>query len=77
VTGGAEDAGLAAEGDEELRVTLVATHAGEALLEDSAVEEALDGAPGGSSETTIARLELLFVDEGEGLEVILDESIER
>jgi hypothetical protein len=77
VAGGAEDAGLAAEGDEELGVTLVAAHAGKALFEDTAVEEALDGAPGGSSQATVAGLELLFVNEGEGLEVVLDEAIER
>jgi len=46
VTARAEIAGLAAEGDQVLGVTVLADNACEAVVENAAVEELLDGALG-------------------------------
>jgi len=43
VAGRAEDARFAAEGDEEFGLAAIAAHPGEALFEDAAFEELLDG----------------------------------
>ena len=76
VATGAEDAGLAAEGDEEFSVTALATDTCEAVVEDAAVEELRDGAPGRAPQAPKAWLELLLVHLGESVEMVLDELVE-
>ena len=72
----AEDADLAAEGDEELGVAALAAQTCEAVVEDAAVEELVDGAPGGAPQAPEVGLKLLFVPLGESVEMVLDELVE-
>ena len=77
VAGGADDARLAAEGDEELGLAALTDDAGEALIENAAVEEALQGAPGGVTQAPVLGLEAFFVNADEGVEEIFDQAVQR
>jgi len=75
-TGGAEPASLAGKSDEKLISALWTKDAGEAGLEQPTIEVACNGGIPVDSPEAVARLESLFPDAFEGLEVGLEEWIE-
>ena len=77
VTAGAEVARLAAEGNEELGLAALADDAGETVLEDAAVEEALQSSPGDVAQAPVLGLEAFFVDADEGVEEIFEQPVQR
>jgi hypothetical protein len=77
VAAGTEIARLTTEGDQELGITVLADDASEAVVENAAIEELLDGALGCTAQAAVLGLELFLVDGHERLEVFLDEPVER
>ncbi len=76
MAGGAEVAALAAEGDEESRPAARTVDAEEAVLEEAAIEEALDDLGDPALEATVGSPEPLVMDLGEAVIVVLQEAIE-
>jgi hypothetical protein len=76
VAGGAEKPRFATESDQELGPAVVAADAGEAALQEAAIEELLHRPPCGAPEPAVSGLELLLVHSLEVFEVIVDEAVE-
>ena len=77
MAGGAEVAALAAEGEHVLGAAIVAAHAGEAGLEDAALEEPRDDLVDDIAPSAVLALEAVFVAAAEGIEVFDQQPVER
>jgi hypothetical protein len=67
---------LAGEGDEELVSAIRAAHAGDAVVEDAAVEITVNGRLHAAAQVAVTRLKALLVDEQEALEVMREGPVE-
>jgi hypothetical protein len=73
----AEDADLAAESDQELLPTVFTLDPGEAVVQNAAVEELVDGRLEREAKGAVFPFESLFVEYEEALEVLFQEAVER
>ena len=77
VSGRAHSPKLAREGDEEIVPAVRTSHPSDAVLEDAAIEIAVDGWLDAAAQDAMLLLKLLLVDEQEAFEVLRESSIEN
>jgi len=68
---------LARESDEELVPAVRASHSGDAVVKDAAIEIAVDRWLDAAAQVAVLFLEVLLVDEQEAFEVLRQSSIEN
>jgi hypothetical protein len=68
---------LARESDEELVPAVRASHSGDAVVKDAAIEIAVDRWLDAAAQVAVLFLEVLLVDEQEAFEVLRESSIEN